>query len=305
MQEAFWEQHGLQCGYCTPGMIMAAADLLQRNPDPSEDEVREALAGNLCRCTGYHNIVKAVLAAAKAPTRRGHARRRRATRTSGPGGRGMSDRQRLQRPLRRPGAEAQGGPALHHRPGHLHRRHHPPGHAATRAFVRSPEAHATDHLDRHLGRARARPASTPSTPARTSTLAAGLPMAWVPPGVEVKTPEHWPLAKGEVKHVGQAVAVVIGDDKYAVVDAAEDVVVEYDPLPVVVDPEAALQGRLAARPRGSSAPTRRTSGASAPRTWTSPGRRPTSSSSGGSSTTARPARRSSRAPASPSTAPAT
>jgi carbon-monoxide dehydrogenase small subunit len=72
MQEAFWEHHGLQCGYCTPGMIMAAADLLERNPDPSEQEVREALAGNLCRCTGYHNIVKAVLAAAKAP-RRGDA----------------------------------------------------------------------------------------------------------------------------------------------------------------------------------------------------------------------------------------
>jgi carbon-monoxide dehydrogenase small subunit len=65
MQTAFWEQHGLQCGYCTPGMIMAATDLLARNSDPSEAEVREALAGNLCRCTGYHNIVKAVLAAAK------------------------------------------------------------------------------------------------------------------------------------------------------------------------------------------------------------------------------------------------
>jgi aerobic carbon-monoxide dehydrogenase small subunit len=65
LQEAFWEHHGLQCGYCTPGMIMAAADLLERNSDPSEREVREALAGNLCRCTGYHNIVKAVRAAAK------------------------------------------------------------------------------------------------------------------------------------------------------------------------------------------------------------------------------------------------
>jgi aerobic carbon-monoxide dehydrogenase small subunit len=65
LQEAFWEHHGLQCGYCTPGMIMAAADLLERNADPSEQEVREALAGNLCRCTGYHNIVKAVQAAAK------------------------------------------------------------------------------------------------------------------------------------------------------------------------------------------------------------------------------------------------
>jgi carbon-monoxide dehydrogenase small subunit len=69
VQEAFWEHHGLQCGYCTPGMIMAAADLLQRNSDPSETDVREALAGNLCRCTGYHNIVKAVLAAAKAGER--------------------------------------------------------------------------------------------------------------------------------------------------------------------------------------------------------------------------------------------
>jgi aerobic carbon-monoxide dehydrogenase small subunit len=64
LQEAFWTQHGLQCGYCTPGMIMAAADLLARTPDPSEDEIREALAGNLCRCTGYQNIVRAVQAAA-------------------------------------------------------------------------------------------------------------------------------------------------------------------------------------------------------------------------------------------------
>jgi carbon-monoxide dehydrogenase small subunit len=64
MQEAFWEHHGLQCGYCTPGMIMAAADLIAKNPSPSEEDVREALAGNLCRCTGYQNIVKAVRAAA-------------------------------------------------------------------------------------------------------------------------------------------------------------------------------------------------------------------------------------------------
>jgi carbon-monoxide dehydrogenase small subunit len=66
LQEAFWAKHGLQCGYCTPGMIMAAADLLERNPDPSEEEVRHGLEGNLCRCTGYHNIVQAVLEAASA-----------------------------------------------------------------------------------------------------------------------------------------------------------------------------------------------------------------------------------------------
>jgi carbon-monoxide dehydrogenase small subunit len=67
MQEAFREHHGLQCGYCTPGMVMAAVSLLKENPDPTEADVREGLEGNLCRCTGYHNIIEAVLAAAKAP----------------------------------------------------------------------------------------------------------------------------------------------------------------------------------------------------------------------------------------------
>jgi carbon-monoxide dehydrogenase small subunit len=64
VQQAFWEQHGLQCGFCTPGMIMTAADLLARDADPSEDAIRHAIEGNICRCTGYHNIVKAVKAAA-------------------------------------------------------------------------------------------------------------------------------------------------------------------------------------------------------------------------------------------------
>jgi len=65
IQEGFWEEHGLQCGFCTPGMIMSAYDLLQHNPDPSEMEIREALEGNLCRCTGYQNIVKAIRYAAR------------------------------------------------------------------------------------------------------------------------------------------------------------------------------------------------------------------------------------------------
>ena len=60
VQEGFWEHHGLQCGYCTPGMIMAAAQILERNPDPSEEEIRHGLEGNLCRCTGYQHIVEAV-----------------------------------------------------------------------------------------------------------------------------------------------------------------------------------------------------------------------------------------------------
>ncbi len=64
LQEGFWEEHGLQCGYCTPGMIMAAADLLAHNPDPSEAEIRRGIDGNLCRCTGYEHIVNAIQHAA-------------------------------------------------------------------------------------------------------------------------------------------------------------------------------------------------------------------------------------------------
>ena len=64
VQQAFWDNHGLQCGFCTPGMILTAVDLLQHNPNPTEAEIRHGLEGNMCRCTGYHNIVKAILAAA-------------------------------------------------------------------------------------------------------------------------------------------------------------------------------------------------------------------------------------------------
>jgi carbon-monoxide dehydrogenase small subunit len=66
LQKAFWEQQGLQCGFCTPGFLMTAYELLQHNPDPSEEEIRSALSGNICRCTGYQHIVNAVRAAAKA-----------------------------------------------------------------------------------------------------------------------------------------------------------------------------------------------------------------------------------------------
>jgi len=65
LQQAFWEKHGLQCGFCTPGMIMAAADLLARNANPTDDEIRHAIEGNICRCTGYHNIVAAIREAAR------------------------------------------------------------------------------------------------------------------------------------------------------------------------------------------------------------------------------------------------
>ena len=64
VQEGFWQEHGLQCGFCTTGMIMAVVDMLSRNPNPNEHEIRQGLEGNLCRCTGYHNIVRAVQYAA-------------------------------------------------------------------------------------------------------------------------------------------------------------------------------------------------------------------------------------------------
>jgi aerobic carbon-monoxide dehydrogenase large subunit len=109
-------------------------------------------------------------------------------------------------------------------------------------IVRSPEAHATIvSIDTSAAAAR-EGVHAVFTGEDMTDLGGPLPMAWAPPGVEVNNPEHWPLAKGAVKHVGDPVAVVLGPDRYAVMDAVEDVVVEYDPLPVVVDPEAAIAG---------------------------------------------------------------
>ncbi len=108
------------------------------------------------------------------------------------------------------------------------------------AWVRSPEAHAKI-ISIDTSGAKARDGVWAVYTGEDLDMEAGLPMAWVPPGVEVNTPDHWVLAKGEVKHVGDPVAMVVGSNRYAVVDAAEEVIVEYDPLPVVTDPEAALE----------------------------------------------------------------
>jgi aerobic carbon-monoxide dehydrogenase large subunit len=109
------------------------------------------------------------------------------------------------------------------------------------SLVRSPEAHAKI-VSIDASAALARPGvHAVYTSEDMADLGGPLPMAWVPPGVEVANPEHWPLARGTVNHVGDPVAMVIGEDRYAVSDAAEDVLVEYDSLPVIVDPEKALQ----------------------------------------------------------------
>jgi carbon-monoxide dehydrogenase large subunit len=110
------------------------------------------------------------------------------------------------------------------------------------AFVRSPEAHAkVVSIDTSAAAARDGVHAV-FTGEDMSDLGGPLPMAWVPPGVEVNNPEHWPLARGVVKHVGDPVAVVVGEDRYAVSDAVEDVIVDYDPLPAVIDAEAAVAG---------------------------------------------------------------
>ncbi|HWD75909.1 MAG TPA: xanthine dehydrogenase family protein molybdopterin-binding subunit [Solirubrobacteraceae bacterium] len=110
------------------------------------------------------------------------------------------------------------------------------------AVVRSPEAHAKVVSIDTSAAAERDGIHAVFTGEDMSDLGGPLPMAWAPPGVEVNNPEHWPLARGTVKHVGDPVAVVIGEDRYAVNDAAEDVIVEYDPLPAIVDPETALAG---------------------------------------------------------------
>lgn len=110
------------------------------------------------------------------------------------------------------------------------------------AFVRSPEAHARiTSIDASAARERDGVVAVYTHEDMAGDLQGPLPCGWAPEGVEVKAAEHWPLASGTVTHVGEAVAVVVGTDRYGVVDAAEDVVVEYDPLPVVTDPEAALK----------------------------------------------------------------
>ncbi len=148
VQESFWNKHGLQCGFCTPGMIMARVELLNKNPKPTPKQIRHGLEGNLCRCTGYQNIVRAVL-------RRGRDAREAAIMSA--------KRLRLGHPPPRRSA-------AHHRHRHLHRRHRAARTWRYAAILRSPHAHARITRDRHVAREtgarRASPCSRPPTPRR-------------------------------------------------------------------------------------------------------------------------------------------
>ena len=110
------------------------------------------------------------------------------------------------------------------------------------ALVRSPEAHARIvSIDTSAAKERPDVVGVYTYEDMAGDFAAPMPMIWAPAGVEIKTPEHWPLATGAVKHVGDPVAIVIGTDRYSVNDAVEDVIVEYEALPAIVEPEAALE----------------------------------------------------------------
>ena len=217
LQQAFHEEHALQCGYCTPGMIMAAADLLRDNPNPTEQEVREGLEGNLCRCTGYQNIVRAVMRAASASqgagvmtvtTEIGKPRARKEDARLVTGQTNWTDNIQL--------------------PGMVHV-----------AFVRSPMAHARiTRVD--VSAARSAPGVIAAFSGADFAAEQGsLPCAW-PVTPDIVIPAHPPMATDEVRYVGEIVACVVARDRYAAADAFQLVDVDYEPLPAVLDMEAAL-----------------------------------------------------------------
>ena len=222
MQQAFHEQHGLQCGYCTAGMVMASVSFLEENPDPTERDVRLGLEGNLCRCTGYHNIVKAVLAAA------GRGRRGSPAVTAVTEPRAVLG----QRTLRKEDPPLLTGEARFVNdlfvPGAAHMR-----------LVRSQVAHAKIvAIDTSLATTMPGVIDVITGADLVDDFAAPLPSAW-PVTENMKHPDHWPLARDEVRFVGDGVAIVLAESARQAEDAAEAVVVEYEELPVVLDLEDA------------------------------------------------------------------
>ncbi|HSK53201.1 MAG TPA: molybdopterin-dependent oxidoreductase [Clostridia bacterium] len=234
LQNAFWEKHGLQCGFCTPGMIMAAADLLARNEDPSDADIRHAIEGNLCRCTGYQNIVAAVRQAAET------LRTGAGTPVAQAEGRG--DEMALDTPAGPVGASI--------------KRVEDPRFITGRArflddikltgmthmaILRSPYAHANIRsVD--TSKAAAMPgvlgvftgADIPYNP---------LPMAWPAGGSSgIQNNVNMPrvLATDSVKWTGEGVAAVVAETAEQAFDAIEAIDVDYEPLPAVVDVEKAV-----------------------------------------------------------------
>src|SRR6266702_3787818 len=225
IQAACKQEHGLQCGFCTPGMMLAAKALLATNPDPSDEEIRWALSGNICRCTGYMNIVRAVQAAAKAAAE---------TQTPTPTpirGLGHSVRRKEDdRFIRGKGTYVDDVKL----PGMLHM-----------ALLRSPLAHARiTNLD---------PSGALATPGVVAVItgrdldAHGL--AWMP---TLSADTQAVLALEKVVFQGQEVAAVVAEDPYVAADALELIDVDYEPLPAVVDPRRAAAWPTSTRSPGSA-----------------------------------------------------
>ena len=229
LQRAFAEKHAMQCGYCTPGMIMAAADLLAANPDPDESEIRTALSGNLCRCTGYMEIVDAVKDAA---------------------GRIARGETVVEEPPALP-ADNAGGPYIGRRIPPVEDRRFVAGKGAYindftlpdllhMATVRSPHAHARI-VSIDTSRAEALPGVA------AVILGAMLPdvIDPVPQNLDIPNVLWYPLAVDKVRYAGEWVAAVVAENRYVAEDAAELVEVEYEMLAPVVDPRG---GHPAGRP---------------------------------------------------------
>ena len=330
VQEGFMRCHGLQCGFCTPGMLMTARALLDRDPDPSEDTIREAISGQICRCTGYTTIVRSVQWAAE------HEKAHR-TRTPRPSG---ASHDHLDQGL------DDGVAATPEDLEHADNDQHPVGHGRMLrkedprfirgmgkyvddiqlpgmlhlAILRSPVAHATI-VSIDVTAAQAHP-KVKAVITGADLAAQGL--AWMP---TLSNDVQAVLATDKVRFQGQEVAFVVAEDRYAARDALELIDVEYDILPPVIDVRRALApdapvirttstarrtttastGRPATRtpPRRSSrtptswSPRTSSTRACTPRRWRPAAASPTTSGSAASSRSGRPARL--RTPTAPST----
>ena len=237
MQEAFWSAHGLQCGYCTTGMIVSAVDLLQRNADPSDDEIRAGLEGNLCRCTGYENIVKAVRAAGKAMRDGDAAPQRADLMPIHPPRRGAAAQRRRDHPASS-SQEAKPLMAFTAMVGARIRRREDPrlitGRATyvddvrqvgtvVRRIRAQPVRAREDRAHRHVARSKDDPhvlaVYTGDDLHHAHNLKSSLPVAHKM--ADLKTPPHYVLAVDEVRFVGDPVAVVVATRRIAARDAAE------------------------------------------------------------------------------------
>ena len=218
LQEGFMAEHGLQCGYCTPGMLMTSYAFLKKHPTPTEDEIRWAISGNLCRCTGYVNIVKAVQHAAAKLAKEARD--------------GAQDLARS----RRHGAldQAEGRPALHPRQGHLRRRR-PAARDALPGHRAQPLRPREDQEDRHARRRWPIPGVLAVI---TGQDLAKYNLHWMP---TLMSDTQMVLPVEKVMYQAQEVAAVLATSRYAAADGAAAVEVEYEPLPVVVDPKKALE----------------------------------------------------------------